>query len=270
MTSVIILAAGRGTRMQGLASDRPKCFLELNGQSLLEHQVRNLRSAGLTDITVVTGHGAKHFAPFDLSTHFHSEFAETNMVSSMFSASSCFEHANKPVLVHYGDVIIEPRHLRALSTCGHDVACMLDDDWIPYFMSRGSHWREDVEELLMGPDDRIRYFGGASTELDRAHARFVGAMRFSAAAAPQAMVRYRELERETSSQHERAFDARQLDSTQFLQILIDGGQAVHGLRIRGGWLELDCEADYRLAREWVASGTMPFMDGVAALQLPPK
>jgi choline kinase len=32
----IILAAGRGTRMKTLTEEKPKCLVELDGQSLLE------------------------------------------------------------------------------------------------------------------------------------------------------------------------------------------------------------------------------------------
>jgi len=267
MTRALILAAGRGTRMKSLTSDRPKCLLELNGQTLLAHQVRNLRLAGLSDITVVIGHGAKYFTPTDIKTHFHAGYADTNMVTSMFSVSDFFEQATEPVLVHYGDVIIEPRYLRLLVACKHDVACLMDDDWIPYFRSRGAHWRDDVEELLLGSGDRIRHFGGSTRDLTRAQARFVGALRFGSTAAPRVLAHYKALENFPESHGERTFEAHQLDSTRFLQSLINDGHVVHGVRIQRGWLELDCEADYRLACQWVESGELPFIDGVSALQL---
>jgi hypothetical protein len=41
----IILAAGRGSRMKALTSDKPKCLVELRGRSLLERQLEALRGA---------------------------------------------------------------------------------------------------------------------------------------------------------------------------------------------------------------------------------
>lgn len=54
----IILSAGRGSRLQGLTADKPKCLLDISGRPLLEWQVRALADAGVEDIVVVTGFGA--------------------------------------------------------------------------------------------------------------------------------------------------------------------------------------------------------------------
>ena len=52
----IILAAGRGSRMNKLTQDRPKCLVELHGRSLLNIQINTLRDAGISDIGIVTGY----------------------------------------------------------------------------------------------------------------------------------------------------------------------------------------------------------------------
>ncbi len=49
----VILAAGKGTRMK---SDLPKVLHPLLGRPLLSHVIENIRSAGITDITVVVGY----------------------------------------------------------------------------------------------------------------------------------------------------------------------------------------------------------------------
>lgn len=52
MTTAILLAAGRGRR---LGSDAPKCLLEIDGKTLLERHVENMRAAGITRLVVVVG-----------------------------------------------------------------------------------------------------------------------------------------------------------------------------------------------------------------------
>ena len=51
----VILAAGSGTRL----GRRPKCLLELNGESLIRRQIGALQSLGLSGIVVVLGHHHK-------------------------------------------------------------------------------------------------------------------------------------------------------------------------------------------------------------------
>ena len=53
---VIILAAGRGSRLLPLTKDLPKCLLPLRpGVSVLEHQLAVLHECGIRDIIVVSG-----------------------------------------------------------------------------------------------------------------------------------------------------------------------------------------------------------------------
>lgn len=53
---VVIAAAGRGTRMQGLSKDKPKHLIEVNGKPFLHYLLGNLKKAGLEDIIIVVGY----------------------------------------------------------------------------------------------------------------------------------------------------------------------------------------------------------------------
>ena len=53
--NAIILAAGFGMRMVPINLSAPKAFLEVNGERLIERQIRQLHEAGIKDITVVVG-----------------------------------------------------------------------------------------------------------------------------------------------------------------------------------------------------------------------
>lgn len=57
--NALILAAGLGTRLGDLTSDRPKALVELAGRTMLEHQLQHLSAAGF-DSFVINIH---HFAP---------------------------------------------------------------------------------------------------------------------------------------------------------------------------------------------------------------
>ena len=56
----IILAAGKGKRLDQIRGDYPKCLLEIGGMSLIERQIQALRTIGIEDITAVVGFG-KHY-----------------------------------------------------------------------------------------------------------------------------------------------------------------------------------------------------------------
>lgn len=51
----IILAAGQGSRLLPLTTDRPKCLIDFNGRSLLDWQLDMLARNGVDEVLVVTG-----------------------------------------------------------------------------------------------------------------------------------------------------------------------------------------------------------------------
>ncbi|NOZ77328.1 MAG: NTP transferase domain-containing protein [Euryarchaeota archaeon] len=52
----LILAAGRGTRLEPLTETQAKCMLPLGGKPVLEHIVEALVAEGIGDITILVGH----------------------------------------------------------------------------------------------------------------------------------------------------------------------------------------------------------------------
>ena len=58
---VIILAAGRGSRLGERTKDRPKCMVEICGKTILERCISSLEEAGIhrDDIAIVTGYGKR-------------------------------------------------------------------------------------------------------------------------------------------------------------------------------------------------------------------
>ena len=49
----IILAAGKGSRLNGTLGDKPKCLLRIGGRTLVERQIESLRGVGIDDIAEV-------------------------------------------------------------------------------------------------------------------------------------------------------------------------------------------------------------------------
>lgn len=60
----IVLAGGRGRLLHPLTADRPTSLLPVAGKPLIQHQLEALASVGVTDATVVAGHGAERLHAF--------------------------------------------------------------------------------------------------------------------------------------------------------------------------------------------------------------
>ena len=59
--NAIIMAAGMSSRFAPISYERPKGVLTVRGEVLIERQIRQLKEAGINDITVVVGYCKEQF-----------------------------------------------------------------------------------------------------------------------------------------------------------------------------------------------------------------
>ncbi len=112
--SVIILAAGQGTRMKSVL---PKVMHKLAGRPMLEHVYNRSIELGTDDIHIVYGHGGEHL--HDYCSEFNVEWVlqdrQLGTAHAVLQASPNID-ADHTVLVLYGDVpLIKSSTLKKLT-----------------------------------------------------------------------------------------------------------------------------------------------------------
>jgi choline kinase len=173
----VILAAGRGSRLNGHVSDAPKALLELGGVSLVQRQIRALRDAGIHDVTVVVGCEAdlvrRHCGP-RITYVENQRFATTNSLYSLWMARTLLMDG---FVVLNCDVLFHPQLLADLLTARHAAAALVayrEPDAVPY-----------------GPEEmKVKVRSGRVVDMSKtmdpaeADAENVGMLRFDRRAAP--------------------------------------------------------------------------------------
>lgn len=85
--NAIIMAAGTSSRFAPLSYEKPKGLLEVKGEILIERQIRQLKEAGIDDITVVVGYKAELFRyleeKFGVKTVLNEDYNHYNNTSSV-------------------------------------------------------------------------------------------------------------------------------------------------------------------------------------------
>lgn len=121
----VILAAGKGSRLNGTIGDKPKCLLRVGERTLIERQIDALRAIGIDDIVAVVGCQAERVRRTcgqRLTYIENTRYAQTNSLYSLWMA--------RPLLldgfvVMNCDVLFHPQLLSDLMSARHDDALLI-------------------------------------------------------------------------------------------------------------------------------------------------
>ncbi len=106
ISNAIILAAGFGSRMAPVTNEIPKPLVKVNGVSMIESQIKALKKAGITDITIVVGKMANKFEflkeMYGVKLLFNDMWDKANNIYTLQKAS----HLLSDTIVIEGDQLI--------------------------------------------------------------------------------------------------------------------------------------------------------------------
>lgn len=241
----IILAAGNGTRMGALTTDRPKAMLEVAGVSLIDRQLDALHASGIHNVTIVTGYMAQtlHNHLGGAVTFVHNDrYAETDSLYSLWLVRDLLGRGS---VVMNSDTLTSPMLLSLLVQAPVSDAALVD--------LRRNLGPEDMKvQLRKG----LVIDFGKDLPPERSHGENVGILKFG----PQGGTRLaRDLETLVSRGHTRAWAP--LAFTALAREWPLCAVSTHGIP----WIEIDFPHDLaRAERQFAPTLAAPAWSHVAA------
>jgi choline kinase len=239
----VILAAGRGSRLNGTAGDKPKCLVRAGGLTLLDRQIRALGRAGVDDVVVVVGCQADRVrqscgAGVRYVDNFR--FAETNSLYSLWTARALLSEG---FVVLNCDVLFHPLLLDELLATHHDAALLID--------YRGDGPAYGDEEMKVKVRDGLVVDMSKTLDPDDADGENLGIVKFGPASAP-ALVEV--LDRIVAAGGLRDWAPKAF--REFAQ-----QRPLHAIAVNGRpWIEIDFPEDFQRA----VRDVLPKIDGERA------
>ena len=128
ITTAVILAAGMGTRLEGVTGVQiPKGLLPIQGRSLVERSLDKLERQGVVRTIIVTGHLGHFYEELarrrpGVETVCNPDYADTGSMASLAVAAP---RIDAPFLLLESDLIYEQRGLRLLQETNLDDAVLI-------------------------------------------------------------------------------------------------------------------------------------------------
>jgi L-glutamine-phosphate cytidylyltransferase len=161
----LVLAAGMGKRLNGSAQARPKCLIEVQGETLIERLVRQIRQHDSShDINVVVGFKYPEVAAKipGCSLFVNPFFDITGINASIWFGKGCFD---ADILMINGDIVFSDELIRNIIGCNGDSHICYDSSIL------------DPKEInLRVADNRVVRFGVNFKDYSGAYA---GVIKFS-------------------------------------------------------------------------------------------
>jgi 2-aminoethylphosphonate-pyruvate transaminase len=109
----VILAAGRGSRINDISKNVPKGFIEINGQSLINRSIELLQKSEINNIYIVTGYKRKFFDALTTSfkniyTIYNPNFLSTGSFGSFLKLKNQIKN---PFLLLESDLLYDKKIL---------------------------------------------------------------------------------------------------------------------------------------------------------------
>jgi L-glutamine-phosphate cytidylyltransferase len=228
----IILAAGKGTRLNGIEL-KPKCLFEVGGRTLLDRQLSALLESELNEIVIVAGFEAERIrrhCPSNVSFVINSRFEET---SSLYSLWLAREHLVDGFVVLNCDVLFHPQLLTKLISSTFDDALLVD------FVDTNANHLGD-EEMKVKVANGLVIDIRKDLDPSEADGENVGMVKFSSQGA-------RRLVQEMDSLISRGFE-REWAPRAFREFALRF--PLHAISTEDlPWIEIDFPEDYRKAKE---------------------
>ena len=236
---VIILAAGEGKRLRPYTLDRPKCMVEINNISLIDRQIKILRSEKLDQIVIIGGYKSEMLKRKNIKLKINPRYYETNMAWTLFSAE---EELDGDVIISYGDIVYSREILAKLLESNSDIAVTIDKDWKQYWSARNENPLDDAETLKLREDGTIYEIGKKPNSFNEIEGQYMGLMKLSFKGVKQLKEVWK------NNIKNRQLFSKPMENvymTDVLQAMIDSKFLVNSIPIHGGWVEVDTVDDLK-------------------------
>lgn len=231
---IIVLAAGRGSRLGERTKDRPKCMCEFNGRSLLNRCMESLAQAGIQrdDIGIVTGYRSELFDLPDITLFHNANWENTNMFCSLLEAEAWLQQ--EPCIVCYSDIVFSPKAIEALVLCQSPLALTYYTGFWELWCARMEDPLSDLETFKLDADGKLLEIGKKPQSRSDIQGQYMGLIRFT----PESWKWVRE-----TIQKPLPKPVQKLDMTTLLQGMLDQGHPIQTIATDDLWLECDTQQD---------------------------
>ena len=145
--NVILIGAGRGSRLMPLTEHQPKCFTPIAGKRILDWTLDAFRQNGLDHFVFIGGYliqqVGKEYPSFHLIEN--TGWERNNILFSLLHAR---DRMAQGFYATYPDTLFQPDAVSRLKDSPGDITVVMDTRWRERYRFRSQHPEKDAEKMV--------------------------------------------------------------------------------------------------------------------------
>jgi len=244
---VIILAAGKGSRLEGSTLDLPKPLIDINGISLIQRQINSLKEKNISKIIIIRGYNPDKFQLNNVSYIDDKNFENHDQLGSLIVG---INEINEDVLIIFGDILFDEDIIQQILSAEEELVVAVDLDWKNSYEERGDNPIELAGKVLIKDNQILEFSEKLPTEKSGYEiAEFLGIIRIKKSKTDEVRKILDTLQKNHEGKFHDAQSFQFAKLTDFLQEMIDSEIKISPVFIKGQWCEIDTPMDLELARK---------------------
>ena len=158
---IVILVAGRGSRMGRLTKNKPKSFIKINKKKrLIDKVIENFESLGFKKITIITGYKSDQFNQFKkINKIKNDKWKTTNIFGSLNCADEIL--SKYQCIISYADILYDKKAIEILkkSKIKRGIVILSFQFWKKYWQERFNKPLKDLETFKVDSKNQLLEIG---------------------------------------------------------------------------------------------------------------
>ena len=254
--NAIIIGAGRGSRLNAMTDNQPKCYVPIGGARILDWTLEAFDDAGLHKQVFIGGYQIDQIRrDYPRLTFAHNaDWQNNNILLSLFHAEA---HMGDGFVCAYSDILFRDSVVRDAMNHPGDIVLCVDTHWRDRYVHRSQHPEGDAEKVIV-EGDRVKQIH-RDIAADDADGEYIGVAKFSPRGAALFREHFHRVQREYSGRPWR--EAKVFEKAYLIlliQEMIEHDVPVYFVATHGDYAEIDTEEDYALAnQDWPKRFPLP-------------
>lgn len=247
-TLVLILCAGKGTRLRPLTNNVPKCMVKYKNSEIIDYILKSLRLNYLNDIVLIKGYLDKKLKKSNTKEIINKKYDVTNMVYTLFEAEKYMD-GTKDIIISYSDIVYSPDIVKKLKESNENISVVIDKDWYNLWSQRMEDPLSDAETLKIDSNGYITEIGNKPKSYSEIQGQYIGLIKFKSCMVKQILDYYKKSNLNNN-----------IYLTEFLTLISKDICPIKAVEINGGWAEFDTIEDlnYDLDVSWYDNSSINF------------